>query len=1040
MVKNEGSNNSIIIIAGDLAHSKLEMSPELTREISELLINCAQITDTLVIPGNHDCNLNNSQRLDVLTPIVKYLQNDNVHYLKDNGLYIMKNLLFSHFGIFSNVEDYITYDKIPQTYKNQTDCHIGLFHGPLHKSVTDIDYEVSNLSVKPELFSGFDFGILGDIHKQQTIFISKKKSGNIPNGWQQSTTDIDEIVSPLPIIRYPGSLIQQNHSETIHNHGFTIWDVKSKSFEHREVHNDFGFFTAEVINGKLVTDVSTMPSKARLRFRCFATEPIEIKRILDTIKLSRDIQEVSYIRGGDAHLLNRTTESKISLQRLNDYHFQNTLIRDYVLARNPKTPKSLLNKIFEINQQTNSKLTEKDNFSNIIWRIKTFKFDNMFSYGEANIVDFSKITGISGIFGPNASGKSSILSALCFCLFDKCDRTFKASHIMNESKTSFSCEANLEIDGTDYFIRRHATRDKKENVKVTVHFWKVVNGAKVNLNDESRRSTNEVIRSYIGSFDDFVLTCLSPQKNQSNFADKGQTERKDLITKFLGIDVFDALYQISTEDLKNVSDKIKVLNKKDIAESISTIERTLAQLDDKFSRMQILRDDVTSNKDQILEQIIDIQSKIRPIEGVTESITVLEKRHNQLCIQRDSINVDHIQSEIDACDETVVDTKAKISELENQNIDSQYLEYNLKQKQLLELQSKIEVVKMDVKNKLEKVKFLDTHEYDPACKFCMKNAFVQNALLAKQELDELKPVVEDLVSSKESIILQLVELENIEQVYTTLQDLRTSLGTCTSTLNSLQSKYISAKAELSNVVERLDKVSACISRYYESLDVTKANEMLNAQLKILRKQEKGVSDKIKFANEKISDVNSDIKYYKNMLVETTGQQAELADLQLEFKACQLYNESIHRDGVPYDIIAKSIPSIEKEVNEILSQIVDFGVMLSIDGKNINTNLVYGDRTWPIELASGMESFISNLAFRISLSTISNMPKTNFIAIDEGFGSLDDDTFATIPSLFSFLRNSFDFILIISHIDQIKDFVDTQIEITKEKGFSQVTFK
>ena len=43
---------------------------------------------------------------------------------------------------------------------------------------------------------------------------------------------------------------------------------------------------------------------------------------------------------------------------------------------------------------------------------KKFEFDNMFSYGENNVVDFTKLNGIIGMFAPNASGKSSLLDAL----------------------------------------------------------------------------------------------------------------------------------------------------------------------------------------------------------------------------------------------------------------------------------------------------------------------------------------------------------------------------------------------------------------------------------------------------------------------------------------------------------------------------------------------------------------------------------------------------------------------------------------------------
>ena len=97
---------------------------------------------------------------------------------------------------------------------------------------------------------------------------------------------------------------------------------------------------------------------------------------------------------------------------------------------------------------------------NIRWKPKTFVFDNMFSYGEDNVIDFTKMHNVVGLFANNASGKSSILSALSFCIFDKCDRAFKASHILNSQKMSFRCKFNF-TNMTD--MKRHLNRKKKCN-------------------------------------------------------------------------------------------------------------------------------------------------------------------------------------------------------------------------------------------------------------------------------------------------------------------------------------------------------------------------------------------------------------------------------------------------------------------------------------------------------------------------------------------------------------------------------------------------
>ncbi len=58
----------------------------------------------------------------------------------------------------------------------------------------------------------------------------------------------------------------------------------------------------------------------------------------------------------------------------------------------------------------------------------------MFSYGEDNVVDFTKLNGIIGLFAPNASGKSSLLDALCFCLFDTSTSAYKAVNVFNNQK------------------------------------------------------------------------------------------------------------------------------------------------------------------------------------------------------------------------------------------------------------------------------------------------------------------------------------------------------------------------------------------------------------------------------------------------------------------------------------------------------------------------------------------------------------------------------------------------------------------------------
>jgi DNA repair exonuclease SbcCD nuclease subunit len=111
-IRKRGTEDSIIYLAGDIAHAKLELSPELVREISWLFTECAKHCETILIAGNHDCNMNNSDRLDVLTPIVEALNLDNFHYLKDMQVYSIGGIDFSVFSIFDKRDNWITADKL----------------------------------------------------------------------------------------------------------------------------------------------------------------------------------------------------------------------------------------------------------------------------------------------------------------------------------------------------------------------------------------------------------------------------------------------------------------------------------------------------------------------------------------------------------------------------------------------------------------------------------------------------------------------------------------------------------------------------------------------------------------------------------------------------------------------------------------------------------------------------------------------------------------------------------------------------------------
>jgi len=150
-----------IIFTGDLLHSKNQLTPEVIEVASWLLTECAKIAKTVLIAGNHDALINNNDRLDSLTPIISNLNNPNIVYYKDRGIYEDENVSWCVYSQFQG--------NIPPEIDTATGFKIGLFHGPINGLKTDLGYSFGEESFDSGKFNGLQIVLCGDIHKRQVI-------------------------------------------------------------------------------------------------------------------------------------------------------------------------------------------------------------------------------------------------------------------------------------------------------------------------------------------------------------------------------------------------------------------------------------------------------------------------------------------------------------------------------------------------------------------------------------------------------------------------------------------------------------------------------------------------------------------------------------------------------------------------------------------------------------------------------------------------------------------------------------------------------
>jgi DNA repair exonuclease SbcCD ATPase subunit len=225
--------------------------------------------------------------------------------------------------------------------------------------------------------------------------------------------------------------------------------------------------------------------------------------------------------------------------------------------------------------------------------------------------------------------------------------------------------------------------------------------------------------------------------------------------------------------------------------------------------------------------------------------------------------------------------------------------------------------------------------------------------------------------------------------------------------------------------------------YEKSKEIIESNRAILDKVGELKTKSNDLAVKLKKIEKDYVEAYSRKVSVTDQIKNIEEQVKKIAEYENELASYQYYLTAIGKDGVPYRIISDAIPKIEQEVNNILSHIVEFTMGIETDGKNVNVYIKYEEKKWPLELCSGMEKFISGLALRVALINVSNLPRPNFLVVDEGFSALDATNIPMMHSLFDYMKTNFEFIIIISHLDAMRDMVDKQLEIKKENGFSKI---
>ena len=186
----------------------------------------------------------------------------------------------------------------------------------------------------------------------------------------------------------------------------------------------------------------------------------------------------------------------------------------------------------------------------------------------------------------------------------------------------------------------------------------------------------------------------------------------------------------------------------------------------------------------------------------------------------------------------------------------------------------------------------------------------------------------------------------------------------------------------------------------------------------------------------------DIDRARLRLKELEGQSAAAVR---ERSAYEVLVDAFGRNGVPARLIEAALPDLESEANEILARLTDGRLSLFLETQRttargdvretLEIRIHDGVGTRSYELFSGGEAFRINFALRIALAKLlasrAGAPlRTLFL--DEGFGTQDAQGRQHLLDAIRAVQRDFDLILVITHIEELKEAFPVRIEVTRSQ--------
>ena len=508
----------------------------------------------------------------------------------------------------------------------------------------------------------------------------------------------------------------------------------------------------------------------------------------------------------------------------------------------------------------------------------------------------------------------------------------------------------------------------------------------------------------------------------------------------MDLEFFEKKFKLAKDESAGLKGALRRLEGREYDEEISTAKKDLFSNEADTLKKKSECEKIKENIENTKGEIAGLQKKIEAVPAEPIDIDAVLSKREEFGEEKAALEKDNKELKVRIKDTSdfLKSTEKFLKKFDVDSLKARLTTEAEKQKQMQELSSEIALQQQTLQSYEKQQCVLKGipcgSDYVTSCRF-IKDAYTASQKIedTKKELKEKKDVRNQ--TNKQIISLDVpktrLHIQNYEDLLKkkekTEKDKTTSELEFQKNLNKI-SEYKTALSEIKKQISFYNKNKEAIENYNGLLKEKETNERvlenLNESLVLCENQIYDLAVKHGSLTQKLENIEN--------------EKEELAKLQMEFAATDLFLRCMHSNGIAFDIINKALPVLNEEISKVLANIVNFEVYFEKDGNKLDIFIHHPKHEpRPLENGSGAEKTLAAIAIRIALLNVSNMPKCNLIILDEPGAALDEEHLESFTRILDMLKSYFDIVILITHIESLKDTVDTTIDITKKDSFAYV---